>query len=231
MLSTLFQRGAALAAASVVAASAHAATYKLADHPDGTANPPPYGLRLDGLFASAGQNGTTTFSFDAFGDTIMKVIDTGSGTKITITGTVYGGRDTGTGLGYGEGAYAFSFTFMENVVNEVNGHSVTAISAMNSGSLVALGDNNGVAMGTTYNLFENSNGTHTFQFLTDGHRLAGTELEGRTDIFVGRGWLGVQGNSTSGTRDLLFVGQVIPSPLAGGIAGVGLMGLAARRRR
>ncbi len=230
MRSTLFFGATALAFA-VVAAGAQAATYRLADHPDGSANPPPYGLRLDGLFAAAGHNGTTTFSFDTFADTIMKVVDTGSGTKITITGTVYGGRDTGSGYGFGEGNYAFSFTFMENVVNEVNGHSVTAISASNTGTLTAIGDNNGVAMGTTYNLFENSNGTHTFQFLTDGHRLAGTELEGRTDIFVGRGWLGVQGNSTSGTRDLLFVGQLIPSPLAGGMAGIGLIGLAARRRR
>jgi hypothetical protein len=226
----MIERGSAVAAAAVVAASAHAATYRLADHPDGSANPPPYGLRLDGIFGPA-NNGITTFSFDTFGDTIMKVVDTGSGTKITITGTVYGGRDTGSGYGFGEGNYAFSFTFMENVVNEVNGHSVTAISAMNSGSLIALGNNNGVALGTTYNLFENSNGTHTFQFLTDGHRLAGTDLEGRSDIFVGRGWLGIAGSTTSGTRDLLFVGELIPSPLGGAMAGVGLVGLAARRRR
>ncbi len=231
MSSTLLARGFACAAAALVATTAHAATYRLADHPDGAANPPPYGLRLDGLFAAAGHNGVTTFSFDAFGDTIMKVVDTGAGLKITINGTVYGGRDTGSGYGYGEGSYAFSFTFMENVINEVNGHSVTAISPMNSGTLTALGNNNGVGLGTTYNLYENSNGTHTFQFLTDGHRLAGTDLEGRSDIFVGRGWLGVQGNSTSGTRDLLFVGQLIPSPLAGAMAGVGLLGLAATRRR
>jgi uncharacterized repeat protein (TIGR01451 family) len=64
--------------------------YQLHDHPDGNARSPLYGLRLDELF---GGFDTVTFSFDQGGADVTMEVD---GSNVTISGTVYGGRDTGS---------------------------------------------------------------------------------------------------------------------------------------
>ncbi len=98
------------------ASADNSATYTLHDHPDGSAAPPFYGLRLDGLFTDDASD-INTFSFsdkegggfdqmsDAgyipFGTTAPSVemtIDNNDPDNVTIvmSGTVYGGPDIGT---------------------------------------------------------------------------------------------------------------------------------------
>jgi hypothetical protein len=223
----------ALSAASIaIAAGANAASYRLSDHPAGNENPPPYGLRLDGLFASeaGATGGVTTFSFNTFGNTILSVIQNGLNLNITINGTVYGGEDTGVGTGFGAGNYQFSMTYTVGVIQVGDGWKVDAATGSNTGTLTAL---TGAVAGTVYSLFDMRQNTtaQTLAFLQDDWRLESYPSVAALDPFVGRGWLDVANNSGTGTRDLLFLGEVIPSPLSGAMAGVGLMGLAARRRR
>jgi hypothetical protein len=220
------------AAGLAVATGANAASYRLSDHPAANENPPPYGLRLDGLFAgeTGANGGITTFSFNTYGNTILNVFLNGSTLNITINGTVFGGEDTGSGTGFGAGDYQLSMTYTVGVTAVTDGWKVDASSGSNFGTLTAL---TGALAGDVFNLSDdrqNSTG-QTFAFLQDDHRLGAFPSIAALDPFVGRGWLNIVGNSASGTRDLLFLGELIPSPLSGAMAGVGLVGLAARRRR
>lgn len=227
-----FGKRAALAAAGLsilgcAASVATGATYRLRDHPDGTMNPPPYGLRLDSLFAgqAGAAGGATTFSFV---DVIMRVMTTGSGFTLHISGDLYGGEDSGVGYGYAEGQYQLDYSYTMNVTAQGTGYLATPDVTNNVGVLTAV---TGDAAGQTFNLFDVAdNSGRSFLFLQDDFRLAGTGMEGM-GFWVGRGWLGVEGQSNSATRDFLFVADLIPTPLAGSLGCVGLLGLAARRRR
>ncbi|MGP1309403.1 MAG: hypothetical protein ACTS27_04320 [Phycisphaerales bacterium] len=203
-----------------------AATYRLSDHPDGSANPPSYGLRLDGLFAgrAGATGGTTTFSFI---DVLMNVTESGGEINIHIFGTVRGGEDTGSSYGYGLGDYYIDFEYTKWVVEDGTGYRADHDMLNNVGTLTAM---SGVASGDVFDLHDKSNGSDSFLYLQDDHRLPGTGLA-NLDYWVGRGWLGVNGSQHVGNRDFLFVGELIPSPLGGSMAAVGVLGLAARRRR
>jgi hypothetical protein len=219
----------AVGASMVVASVGSAATYRLFDHPDAAETPPPYGLRLDGLFTSVGgPAGITTFSFT---DVLMTVSDNGGNLNIRVFGTVYGGRDTGAGYGYGEGSYAIDFNFTSKVVVNGTGFVVGADMVNNTGTLVALAGNADLAAGTTFNLHDKADDLgRSLIFAQDDFRLAGTGFEG-LGYWVGRGWVQLEGSDSPAIRDFLFVGQLIPAPLAGSMGIAGLLGLAARRRR
>ncbi len=210
---------------------ASAASFLLSDHPSGNENPPPYGLRLDGLFAgeAGATGGVTTFSFDTYSNTVLRVFMNGSDLNITINGKVYGGEDTGAGTGFGAGDYQFSMNYTVGVQAIGDGWKVDAATMSNFGTLTAL---TGPVMGEVYNLWDMRQNTtaQTLAFRQDDWRLAGSGLEG-LGYFVGRGWLDFAGSPSTGDRDLLFIGEAIPTPLAGAMGGLGLMGLAARRRR
>ena len=222
--------GIALAA---VAASASAANtvLQLSDHPDGTANPPAYGLRMDGLFGGmAGANGgITSFSFDHFGDVLMTVNDDGSTITMNIAGTVYGGEDVGATYGFGEGAYEIDFTYNFNVVAQGTGWTVSPSNSGNHGTITSLG-NGDVPMGTEFNFYDFSG--NSFLFLQDDHRLAGRSQAGQ-GFWVGRGWntMAADGRETPGTQDWLFLGQMIPTPTAVAFGAFGLAGVAGTSRR
>ena len=231
----LFNKIAAAAAMAVVSvASADSVFFSLSDHPDGGANPPGYGLRLDGLFSGemGAAGGTTTFSFDHFGDTVMEVATSGMTTTISISGTVYGGEDNGASYGFGEGSYAFEMTYNVGVSPSGTGYVVTTADPMNTGSLTAL---SGALAGNVYDLRDFS--TPSFRFLQDEHRLGG-HAEAGQGFWVGRGWLADGNGSRPGTRDLLFLGEMMnPAPMvplptsAGlGLAGLGLVAGTRRRR-
>lgn len=226
---------AAAAALAVVSTASAASTYfSLSDHPDGNANPPGYGIRLDGLFAGemGAAGGVTTFSFDTIGNTVLEVVTSGMSMTINITGTVYGGEDTGAGYGFGEGSYELSMSYTVGVVAQGTGYVVTAADASNSGSLTAL---SGDVAGTVYQLRDFS--TPSFRFLQDDHRLNG-HPEDNMDFWVGRGWLADENGVRNTTRDFLFLGSKLPGPpvvplpaSAGlGLVGMGLLGGARRRR-
>jgi len=228
-------RTVAALAATGIASTAIAGSstfFALSDHPDGNAAPPGYGLRFDGLFAgqTGAGGGITTFSFDAFGDTIMEVASTGTGLAITITGTLYGGEDAGSGYGFGEGSYALSMSYTVGVAAQGTGYVVTADDPANAGTLTAL---TGAAMGQVFSIADFS--SPSFQFLQDDHRLGGRPEAGQ-GFWVGRGWL--QGDEgPTRTRDFLFLGEmisgppIIPLPASGAMALAGVGFVATRRRR
>jgi hypothetical protein len=213
----------ALAAAPIAGAGITPTTLLVQDHPDALQAPPSYGLRLDNIFAPlGGPSGFTTFSFNQFNNTML-TIDNDS---ITIAGTVYGGHDEGTSWGFGEGAYALAFTYNQNVSTVADGWTA-AQSATNTGTLTALGNNNGVPMGTVFQLADMNDPTGlSFLLLQDGHRLTPEQIQGMNDPWVGRGWMTVP-DGQGGTRDWIFV--AIPAP--GTAMGLGMMMAAAGRRR
>ncbi len=87
-------------------------TYKLANHPDGGAASPYYGLRLDGLI---GGNSSDTFTFD-FDDASSDMKLDYDGSSIRIYGTAFGGRDIGSSYAIGSTAiWTIDFTYSVGV--------------------------------------------------------------------------------------------------------------------
>jgi hypothetical protein len=216
------------------AASAEPVTFNLSDHPNGLEAPPAYALRFDNLFTMiGGPAGVTTFSMANFNDSVMVVDDSG---RITITGTVFGGVDEGGDWGFGRGAYRLTFSYNENVQQSNGGFIVGPASEANGGSLVALGDNNGIAEGTmlVFGDLADDRGV-SFEFLRDGFRLTEAQRAALNDPWVGRGWLQAPNVTPGGVADFVFLGvqgaNVIPLPNAALLGGAGLGLLAARRRR
>ncbi len=226
---------AAIAVGAVFASSATAGsvkTFKLFDHPDGSDNPPPYGIRLDGLF---GDSTTTTFSFDTAEGVTMRVMEAGNGSiVINISGVVYGGRDVGTAYDLahaGTGKYELNYTYAYNVVTEGTGWRVDPQHMENGGTFNAI-DVNGDEANFQFNLFEEPNTGNPFKFLQDDHRLQ-NQPEGGQGFWVGRGWhTFVQGQGVAGTQDFLFIGtQIVPLPTPLALSATGLLGVSLLRRR
>lgn len=226
---------------------------QLADHPDGSASPPPYGLRIDNLFKKndAGanlpggnaRNGTTSFSFSAVVNNVAAAVFTnvwdddmdGDADRIRIFGNAYGGRDTGAGYGVGAGWYNLDFTYDLGIV-EVP--SVTdggwrvqdgaSRDAGNRGTITALsGDYSGESWGFSDKADDSG---FTFNFLKNGHRLTQAQQNTLGDPFVGEGWVQLD-NGVSGTQDWLFVTTCIPMPTPAMLAGAGILGLIGCTRR
>ena len=91
-------------------------TYRLANHPDGNAQPPQYGLRLDNLFGGAPAGSIFTFDFnDSKSNVNMTVDDVNH--KIRIWGQAFGGRDIGSAYANDQyrGVYTFEFNYSISV--------------------------------------------------------------------------------------------------------------------
>ena len=235
---------AAIVASTVFASSVQAETlvYQLFNHPDGNAQPPQYGLRLDDLF---GGGNTVHFSFDpADGASVfLTVTDSGGSITIDIQGTVFGGHDTGTAYSSSDSGLwdiNFSYTFNVSVISA--GWEVSPQNELNAGSITALDNGGGLGglwdSGDSFDFFEQTGTGNPFIFAPDDHRLL--TLTGGSmnypeagDFLVGRGWLtyNSDGSGVGDTQDWLFIGQLIPLPPGVWMAGIGLIGVVTLRRR
>jgi hypothetical protein len=193
--------------------------YQLHNHPDGNADPPPYGLRLDGL---DGSNDKFTISFDASGADVKM---TYFGSTIRIFGTGYGGRDTGTAYANDAwlGFYDIDFTFDVGVGLAPGDDDllVDAATDSNSGTIVTpngtkdLYDVRAVPPGGTFRFGDADD--------DNGHRgFAGLS---------GWGWLEIDGEEKNATRDWLFTAEYLGIPAPGAVIGLAPAGLLAARRR
>lgn len=202
--------------------------YKLGNHPDGSAAPPLYGLRLDGL-GTGGVSGIYTFDFENNGAAMYMDLDVANN-SIHIYGQVYGGLHSGSTWNATEsGLWNVDFTYTTGITStgqiEVNGKD----DVNNYGSITPLFTGGAFTNGTAIGLWtwpmpypDGLNFT-----LDTGHRgFAG---------FSGWGWLSY-GDSAPGTHkdasDWLFtVGDKIPVPGAVllGTIGLSLIGVLKRR--
>lgn len=213
-------------------ASAAAFLYELHDHPDGTLASPDYGLRLDGLYG--GTSNDFTFSFDTNGAYMTLLYDQTANT-VRISGTAYGGIDTGSGWdANNSGLVNIDFTYRQNVVTDgtgtfgtdtdnlgvrTTGHAQT-VGTGNSGSLT-LGAGNwslGANTGDSFTMVDQESGGFSFKFNNfDDHRLAQYPSFGGPEDYVGWGWLNhwPTGSNPAGHiyySDWLFTGLYLPPP-------------------
>lgn len=223
----------AVAFAGTAASAGVLQTFDLYDHPDGDVNPQAYGIRIDDFPNGSGDD-PCTFTFENGGSSTvqLQVIDNGGQIDIRIFGTVWGNSATG-GTDYG--TWDLDVTYSN--VNALGGdggwdtNTQAAIGALTPGD--ALASSYSVA---SVNLSSKSNGSESFEFDNDGHRIAGDN-----STWVGRGWFMV--NDPTGaditdpsSSDFLFIARETPPPLVPlptgvAMATVGLAGVGLRRRR
>lgn len=210
------------------ALSAHAVstgTYTLSNHPDGSVNPPPYGLRLDGLLTGS-SNEEYTFDFDHVDSAMTLIYD---GSTIVIDGVAFGGEDTG-------GGYAANTTALWEI------HFEYTVGVSQPGSDGGLADVFAVEDAANFGTISSSLGdlelsdktldSFSFRFGDEngaGHRGA--------DGISGWGWLMhgedcLQGNDCVNVEysDWLFTAVEIPVPAAAWLFGSGLLALAGGKR-
>ena len=207
--------------------------YNLGDHPDGGAQDPLYGLRLDGLIGgNAGD--IYTFSFDSSRSGVGMYLDYDTDTDLVrIHGTAYGGEDTGSGWNPGnQGLAGIDFTYSANVAATGTLNSldiaVTADSMANTGSITLLSGFT-VPDNTSIPLWDQGMGRTSFFFNdTSDHRYAGAP----DDVFVGWGWVD---HSTRGVHlkssDWLFTATPVPVPAAVWLLGSGAVCLVGLRKK
>ena len=167
--------------------------WDLLDHPDGSAQPPLYGLRLDSMNGW----GTTTFSFESNGSSV-KMTRNPFTNELNIAGTIYGGENQGSGYSSNVDSWTLNMTYNTNVTKLTNGYKVQpeATGEDNSGEIVA------DTLGVSQRIYDRATGTNpSFEFKADGHRISGDN-----STWVGRGWLGFTDarNGASGNQDFLF---------------------------
>ena len=218
----------AVMAAAAVGASAHGAVlpwgnYILSNHPDGSADPPPYGLRLDELYNLTG--GHDIFTFD-FNHALSSVSLFYNGATISITGQAWGGRDIGAvyAVEPTTGIYTFNFLYTVGVGVVPGDDDAVAdpvTDMVNFGSITT-------PLGHVIPLTDKSDGNYTFRFGDEDNDLGHRGYPG----ISGWGWLnhGPPGSPHVADSDWIFIATYqVPAPGAAMLLGLG--GLAALRRR
>lgn len=208
--------GAFICASAGFASAGVVGEFALSDHPDGSAAPPPYGLRLDGIFGG----GATTFSFVDVTLTVSEDDMTGD-LSINIAGEVFGGEVSGGSYVGGGDSYTVNFDYITGVESYNGGWRVVGTNPMNTGTLTPTAG----SPDSIYTLTDDN--SNAFVFAPDGHRLSGDNSS-----WVGRGWMtpNSDGTGVGGSQDWLFVGTPIPAPGTFALAGLGMLAGARRRR-
>ncbi len=177
---------------------------RLADHPDGNAAPPTYGLRLDELINVTPGHDRFTFSFDHPLALVQMVLtEVGAGEfSIHIWGTAFGGLVVNNEYDpLLSGLADIDFTYMlARVVGGDDDLIVTTPSFMNSGSIMF--------NGSTIDLFDRANSEgFTFRLGNENDDLGHRGFDGNS----GWGWLdhGEAGTYVAAS-DWLFT--VVPTP-------------------
>lgn len=195
--------------------------YQLHNHPDGTVNPPPYGLRLDELFDITPDHDDFTMDFDDPSSNVQMTYD---GMTIHIFGTAFGGRDIGAVYAAEPttGLYTFDFTYTVGVglVPGDDDLYVAAPSGSNFGFIQP-------PVGPAISLTDTSVGGFTFRFGDEDDDLGHRGFPGLS----GWGWLTHHHESQGHivNSDWIFTAELVPTPGATMLGLVGLVGL--RRRR
>ena len=184
--------------------------YVLRNHPDGNAQPPLFGLRLDKLF---GNKSPVTFNFDhAQSDMRMRLED--SGATAVIFGTTWGGYDTG-GSYADAGLWNVSFSF-DNLLSQLSGDDDIVAQGgdaeLSSGTIIPQYSTADFTSGHIYNLSDKESGGYSFRL---GNRSNNLGHRGHDGI-SGWGWLNHDGDGALNhkpTSDFLFTAYPIPDVL------------------
>lgn len=199
--------------------------YTLHSHPDGNQNPPPYGLRLDGLL-TGNSNEEYTFDFDHPSSNMTLVWD---GSKIVIDGQAFGGEDEGNSYKAGTTAVwdiHFEYTVGVSQPGGEGGLNDVKVNADNAN----FGTVNSVL--GSFELEDEAGSGLSFQLGDEnggGHR-------GYNGI-SGWGWLNHGPDCISSdcshiyASDWLFTAKPVPVPAAIWLFGSGLIGLIGVSRR
>lgn len=206
--------------------------YKLNNHPDGGAQPPLYGLRLDGLDGGGGSR-IFTFDFEDARSAMYMDLDTAN-SSIRIYGQVWGGRDIG--MTYDptmSGLWDVDFTYTMNIgTGNFDNDSrdevyVNPDSPLNAGSITPLFTAGTFTTGNAILLTDKDNGKFAFQIDTN-HRGAG-------NTYSGWGWMnhevGGLDNHIAASDWLFTVGNEVPVPGAALLAALGLSLVGTIKRR
>ena len=221
--------------------------YRLCNHPNGNATPPPYGLRLDGLNG----NHTNTFTFDFEYDdgagmqsNMRMDLDQAAGT-IRIFGTLYGGLNKTSAPNFYDdsltndqvGWWQVDFTYslgVGTVTGDMGGFTDVAVddsaAGMNSGTISRLSGFGATTLNSSYNLVDkagNSEG-NTFRFGDEGDGNGHRGVPGLS----GFGWVMHNGRTNfTPNSDWIFTAKPVPVPGAYllGILGFAAVGLVRRK--
>ena len=225
--------------------------FQLHSHEDGGAAPPSYGLRLDELLNVSGNHDIFTFDFDHDQTTSMSLFFDDVLNKIGISGTVFGGLNSGNG--YATSDVGYWNVFFEYTANVTHG----AVDPFGTGTVdITVNSNSPNNMGIIDPLFNLSTGNsasislvdytgnHDFSFKfnntssVDARRLKDNNSNFYpgydANTIVGWGWVNHSGNPHVAASDWLFTGNAVPEPSTFLLFGIGLLsilGIGYRRRK